>query len=237
MLRQTAKTYCYRQKQFSADFCTFNRSASETSMSCSIFFNLNVLMLHKFAAFAISNLLAFQLIHRDTQARQCLSRRCQPSTTVASEALACLQGIQDTATLRLRAYTPTWSTQWSGMSRSDMLWRQRMIRFQATTSGAHLFTTWQPCIREWNSKTPQRLPKVAPPTTWIDTDTSLLWFDLIAYPRILLCPILILHDPSSFGIALVYTCYMGNLNHHHFKHCFPPTLSEAQRRSLVHLGL
>ena len=88
LIHQKAKTYCYRQKQFSADFCTFNRSAFKTSMSCSIFFNLNVLMLHKFAlkfaAFAISNLLAFQWAPRDTQARQRLSRRCQPSTTVAS---------------------------------------------------------------------------------------------------------------------------------------------------------
>ena len=47
--------------------------------------------------------------------------------------------------------------------------------------------------------TPQRLPKVPPPTTWIDT--SLLWFDLIAYPRILLCPV-----PNSTWPKLVWNC-------------------------------
>ena len=80
-----------------------------------------------------------------------------------------------------------------------MFWRERIIRFQATTSDARLFTTWQPCIGEWNSNTPQRLPKVAPPTTWIDT--SLLWFDLIACPRIILCRIL-----NSTWPKLVWNC-------------------------------
>ena len=80
-----------------------------------------------------------------------------------------------------------------------MFWRKKIIRFQATTSDARLFTTWQPCIGEWNSMTPQRLPKVPPPTTWIDT--SLLWFDLIAYPRILLCPVL-----NSTWPKLVWNC-------------------------------
>ena len=85
------------------------------------------------------------------------------------EAEACLQGIQDTGKLRLRSirpnleYTVKWYVRVCPGVRIDMFWRERIIRFQATTSGARLLITWQPCIHEWNSKTPQRLPKVPTP--------------------------------------------------------------------------
>ena len=82
-------------------------------MSCSIFFNLNVLMLHKFAlkfaAFQISwpsNELIGILRHVNVFLEDVNHQQLLPL-----EALACLQGIQDTAPLRLRAYTLTWSTQ------------------------------------------------------------------------------------------------------------------------------
>ena len=91
-----------------------------------------------------------------------------------------------------------------------MFWRKRIIRFQATTSDARLFTTWQPCIGEWNSKTPQRLPKVPPPQQHesIHHCCDLIWSLTQEFYFVLFS---ILHDRSSFGIARVYTCLHGEL--------------------------
>ena len=91
--------YCYRQNHLLQTSAPLIRSASKTSMSCSSFCECaDSSQVSSCEAFAISILLAFRWVHRDTTVCRCLSRRYQPSTTVASEG---------TPTLRLTAYTLT----------------------------------------------------------------------------------------------------------------------------------
>ena len=100
------------------------------------------------------------------------------------------------------------------MSRRDASWRETMIRFQATISGARLFITWQPCIREWSSKTPQHLPKVPTPTIWIDI-IVVIWFDSLPKNSTLFIFVLVLNSSKFYvtqarlELPLFTHVYMG----------------------------
>ena len=246
LLHQTVKTYCYRQNNFLLTSAPLIRSASKTSMSCLSFFLWARWFFTSFIAWALQPL-RFQVswpsddfigIPRQVDV---FLEDIHHQQLLPLEAQACLQGIQDTEHLDLE-HSP-----WPG------------VHSEVVCPGMPRSQEWYVLERKHNKipgnnirRTVKRLHDNPAHINEIQRHLSicqkcphqqfelisLLWFVLIAFPRILLCSSSKFYvTQARLELPLFTHVYMGNLYHHRFKHYFPPTPSEAQRRSLVHLGL